>query len=323
MKFFSLTLLWIITLPGIALCHKNFPADTTKKKKIHIKKLMSGKDFALNQISFASEEIGYAVGQQCLVLKTKNGGKAWDYLLTSKINNWLYGIWCHTKDSVLLVGESGTILSSENGGHNFKRAVSYTSDTILSISFSGKTGFASGGCGLILKSTDGGSSWKRCKTGKPENLYAVCCVSGKIVYACGRNGSLIKSSDAGNSWYDVSLKNLTSFYSMSFLDSLEGFVAGEGGSIFRTTDGGKTWKQLNTQTHIKIYSVFFINRREGYFAGERGSLFYTEDGGITWTPIKTGTKADLYSLFFFSNNKGYAAGAEGTILGISFVNGEW
>ncbi|MFL5728685.1 MAG: WD40/YVTN/BNR-like repeat-containing protein, partial [Cytophagaceae bacterium] len=175
-----------LLLSGTGFCRIiETPEDTISiKRKLHCKVLMQKKSFALNHVHFISEKTGYAVGQQCLVLKTEDGGKTWNYLLTSKINNWLYSAAFHGRDSILLVGESGTMLASGDGGKKWKSVVSHTSDTIFSLSFcAGKTGFASGGKGMILLSKDQGNSWRKIKSNTDQNLYSVFCLHENLAYA--------------------------------------------------------------------------------------------------------------------------------------------
>src|SRR5262249_15142033 len=63
---------------------------------------------------------------------------------------------------------------------------------------SGRTGWAVGNGGTILKSSDAGASWTR-QTPTTFNLLGVH-FSGSTGYAIGANGTILRSTDLGASW---------------------------------------------------------------------------------------------------------------------------
>jgi photosystem II stability/assembly factor-like uncharacterized protein len=127
----------------------------------------------------------------------------------------------------------------------------------------------------IYKTTDGGASWSRQKTGAFNEVYLDVC----------------------------------------FLDTLEGWVAGMPGAVYHTTDGGASWTGQPTSGSIGwIYDVFFVDSLNGWIAGQNGGMEYTGDGGQTWSVVSTGTTENLYGLWFTSPTRGWACGASGTIL---------
>ena len=62
----------------------------------------------------------------------------------------------------------------------------------------GTTGFAATYSGLIMKSTDAGTSWKPQAKPTSNSLTAIHFVNSTLGFACGTNGTLVKTTDGGN-----------------------------------------------------------------------------------------------------------------------------
>ena len=61
-------------------------------------------------------------------------------------------------------------------------------------------GFAVGSSGVILRTTDGGLSWKDQESPSRANLYAVTAVSPNEAIAVGELGTVLVTSDGGRKW---------------------------------------------------------------------------------------------------------------------------
>src|SRR5215472_14149316 len=66
----------------------------------------------------------------------------------------------HRADTMVAVGDLGTIVRTTDGGATWKRIASGTTAGLLAVSFPDiDTGFAVGSQGTILRTLDGGATW--------------------------------------------------------------------------------------------------------------------------------------------------------------------
>ncbi len=78
----------------------------------------SGTTKILNSLSFVTNNLGYVVGQDGLILKTTNGGQQW-FQQQSGTTAWLTSVNAIDENNVLVAGDSGYILQTTNGGDNW------------------------------------------------------------------------------------------------------------------------------------------------------------------------------------------------------------
>lgn len=200
---------------------------------------------------FFSETTGYVVGVDGWISSTEDNGKTWIFH-KSNSTRALNSIVCKQRSRCWAAGDSGTIVFTLDG-ISWTRAITNTKTDLISIFFiSERKGFAGGVDGTLLRSMDGGHSWKPIddlpsqisKTdgslvGFWRAIYfyndSFGCVSSPIAAVC--------TQDGGASWYlpdfpketkGTLLVGLANFgKELKFVTSCAG--------DFITRDGGKTW----------------------------------------------------------------------------------
>jgi len=103
---------------------------------------------------------------------------------------------------VWVVGETGIIASSVDGGKTWTEQKSPVGETTLfGVFFKDRmTGWACGMDGLIILTKDGGKTWREIKPVLPSvPLYRITQVGNKL-WAVGRNGVILNSIDGGLTW---------------------------------------------------------------------------------------------------------------------------
>jgi photosystem II stability/assembly factor-like uncharacterized protein len=192
--------------------------------------------------------------------------------------------------------------------------------------FSSKNiGYIVGYDGVILKTTDCGSSWILHPFGSGNTmLYSVYFVNDTIGYLGGFNESsqywsaeLYRTNNGGTTW-DYQYSGLYPSgppTSLFFANKDTGFATGMGMGLTKTTDGGQNWIPVYTP-YFYFRSGLYTSRDTAFLVGDGGVNLISNDAGNTWLSPHTATYNDLHSVFFPENNNniGYAAGNQGTIV---------
>ena len=116
--------------------------------------------------------------------------------------------------------------------------------------------------GLIISTTDGGTSWKNVNSGTNLLLNCVKYTSLNNVYTVGLNGLILKSSDGGNKWKNDNSGISDRLVSICFPNEFTGYAVGANGRIVKTNADTITIKYcskdstatLSVPSSIKTYS---------------------------------------------------------------------
>ncbi len=170
-----------------------------------------------------------------------------------------------------------------------------------------QTGFVLGSAGTILKTTDGGFSWKRIECGLSSLLSEMLFITEEKGWAGGSEGVLMKTTDGGNTWEKVETGTLMLIQDIFFLTEEIGWFSCDNGFLKKTTDGGETWFRQTPDTISTLLSIQFLTENTGLIVTRKGVL-KTTDGGETWVTKLAISEGYFKCLRFPQINKGYAAG---------------
>src|SRR5260221_384117 len=130
--------------------------------------------------------------------------------------------------------------------HSFPQCVttrwSSNSEVLQAVSFSDSNhGIVVGNNGLVLWTSDGGSSWMNTIVidSLTNDFIDVAMTDSNNAVALGRNGEIFLSHDGGNTWmFQVRIphKNLNK---MVFSDQKNGTIVGGNGIMLKSNDGEK------------------------------------------------------------------------------------
>jgi len=194
-------------------------------------------------------------------------------------------------------------------------------------------GWVVGRSGTIFSTTDGGGNWSRQppnNVGTTALRSAGFANSGLQPYEdqmnwfVNQSGELMRvlpfSSPLGSEKMD--LRNIAGVH--FFGDGTFAWAVGDGGKIFNTTDAGSTWREQPSGTTQDLRAVSFLGSDVGWAVGENGTMLHTTNGGQTWATQPNRTSSDLNSIsFLIDGQRGYAAGHDGTILCTTDGGANW
>ena len=166
-----------------------------------------------------------------------------------------------------------------------------------------------GGPALLMRSLDGGETWRTLDLGK----YAAAILAVKffdentgLVFAGTdtdvekSNARIIMTKDGGQTWATVyqSTRPYELTWKASFPTRDVGYVTVQNYNpdkavservVAKTPDGGLTWKEIDlVDDHaVREFGVGFIDANTGW-VGTSTSGFHTTDGGKNWTRVEMG-----------------------------------
>jgi len=240
---------WAVGEQGVII-HTTNGGKTWEKQKSPV-------PFFHMKVYFATALKGWIASEQTHILHTNDGGKTW-------------GIQFKDKDAILksisfcdplhgwAVGEYGFIYHTRNGGVTWQKqggefVVSEETGDVEGGTFlfdvlavDPQTAWAVGIDGYVIKTVDGGKTWKEVATGAPETqLFCVASDRAGTVLV-GGSGTFLSSTDKGRTWKIPEFKPPIEYewiYGIARRGN-SGFVAvGGGGAIY--LEFSNTWKRVN------------------------------------------------------------------------------
>jgi photosystem II stability/assembly factor-like uncharacterized protein len=239
--------------------------------------------------------VGWAVGHQGSVLVTRDGGLQWTPQ-KSGVDVALRGVAFADTVSGVAVGDAGTILWTGDGGYRWNRVSSPVKSKLLSVAMTGQNVWITGEGGVLLRSVDGGLSFKQVAGIPAITLRAVRGARGepRKVFAAGDAGVLLVSDDAGATFREAMHAGATLRGLSVSSDGMRAIATGDQGRILRSTDGGKSWNPIASGTSVALAAVGFVDQN-GWAVGEKGTILHSLDQGASWQPLVSPTTADLTS----------------------------
>jgi len=196
-------------------------------------------------------------------------------------------------------------------------------NTITSISFvDTSTGWAVGGGGTVLKTTDGGDSWNAqipatntcagvASYGSGCNLNGVFFRDSSNGFVVGDYGTIWRTSNGGANWTAQALPGALLYAQLRgvHFQTATDAVAIGAGYAFWTNNGGTTWNQATgISTSVSLDAVQMVDATTGYTVGSSSYIYKTIDGGHTWiqqtTPAGLGGN-EITSIHFIDANNGF------------------
>jgi photosystem II stability/assembly factor-like uncharacterized protein len=176
----------------------------------------------------------------------------------------------------------------------------------------GRTGWAVGDAGRIVRTLDAGDIWTLRVSGTSFNLRGVWFTSALEGWAVGFNGTVLQSTNGGTSWRRLTnIPVSDNLMDVFFATPDTGWVVGGNGAILRTFDRGDTWTLFRVPSTGTLQSVAFAGTRHGWAVGDNGVIAGTHDRGLSWFRVPAITADDLTGVSRVSVDSAFAAGAQG------------
>lgn len=204
---------------------------------------------------------------------------------------------------------------------------------------SDRVAWASGSGSTVLRTEDGGASWKKLTvTSDTLDFRDVDAIDEKTAFVLsignGNASRIYKTTDGGATWA-LQFRNEDPkrfLDAMSFWDADHGIVIGDSidgrFDILMTKTGGESWMRVPPDilppalenegafaasgTNIAVYGKKYA--WIGLGSATRARVLHTRDGGLHWkvfdTPIKSGKSSGIFSIAFRDARHGVIVGGD-------------
>lgn len=275
------------------------------------------------------------------LFRSKDGGASWHASGLPMISVSALAI-DPLRSSRIYAGGSGGLYRSTDGGHRWRAAATTlvksgvvaiavdprVSDIVYAITGNGWLGVKSW---RLVKSTDGGKSWRAPKPGLSGRIVFSMAVDpwdSRTLYAGTWpafypdkgpvGGGVFKSTNGGRTWKPAGLaRRLVSAVAVDPQASTTVYAVA--GGIFKSTDAGRTWRKSGRGIGPVFQGALAIDPRSPttVYASvclssaclEGPGVFWSTNGGKTWRPFNQGLRTpDVVTLAIDSTGRTLYAG---------------
>jgi photosystem II stability/assembly factor-like uncharacterized protein len=216
---------------------------------------------------------------------------------------------CAAGERVVVAGEYGNVLFSDDNGGNWRQAAVPTTQMLTGLFFiDGLHGWSVGHDGLILASDDGGENWRLQRDGLAAqhelNLEVrdaarrhVAELERRLAAADAQTRAQIETEleDGRVSLEDADLTLAEPVFTAPlmdvwFNDAKRGWAVGAFGTLLATEDGGQHWAsrqaQLDNPEECHLNAITGDNKGRVFIAGECGVMYRSMDNGGKWESLQ-------------------------------------
>lgn len=210
---------------------------------------------------------------------------------------WLVAVTCTPSGRLVVVGEHGVIIYSDDNGTNWTQAAVPVNVTLTCVAFATpKLGWAAGHYGVILNTSDGGKTWQLRLNGIQANQLTTQAAQDPSVATSLSPAVSLAAKRAARFAADGPDKP---FLCMLALSSQKLIVFGAYRLTMLTDDAGKSWQDWSLHIYDRfshnIYGSAFAGRNY-YAVAEMGLVFCSKDGGDTFLPLTSPANVTLFGI---------------------------
>ncbi len=211
----------------------------------------------------------------------------------------------HDGERMLVAGEQGHILFSDDDGRSWVHADVPVSLAITSVAFAGQDqAWATAHDGYLLHSSDNGVSWQVKLSGSDVARLSVGAIEERVAALEAAVAAAAPESREELEWVldDAAFAleearaaidyGMTSpLLSVWFATDSVGYALGAYGVFLRTQDGGNTWvvegNRLDNPDNYHLYDIAQSSAGTLLIVGEAGTLLRSVDNGTEWLRVAT------------------------------------
>lgn len=224
-------------------------------------------------VHFYDATLGWAVGHDAVILRTKDGGTTWERVHWAPEDEAPFlDVWFADATNGFAVGAYGRCFVTADGGTTWTERPVAEEDLHLNQIARASNGrlYIAAESGQVLRSDDGGTTWSQIDTAYAGSLFGVLPLEGESVLVFGLRGHLFRSDDGGTSWTQIETGTLSMLNSGVRLTDGSIVIVGLGGTVLVSRDGGRNFDLRQQSSRSGIQSVVDAGAGKLVLTGEFG-----------------------------------------------------
>ncbi|WEL57704.1 YCF48-related protein [Pseudomonas kermanshahensis] len=235
----------------------------------------------LNALAFPTALEGWAVGNDGVILHSRDGGANWAVQLDGRHIGAL--VAAHYQALAKAYPKDAQWAQFAAEGQRLEQEGA--DKPLLGVWFAdARHGYAVGVFNLILRTDDGGSTWvpMQDRTDNPQgfHLNAIRAV-GDALYLVGEQGLLLKW-DAGQQRFVALPSPYPGTWFGVFGKPGEVLAYGLRGHVARSLDGGQSWAKVDTGVTQSITAASLDSHGDYWLFSQGGQVLRSRDGGLSF-----------------------------------------
>ena len=215
-------------------------------------------------------ELGWAVGHDAVILRTRDGGESWERVhYAPDEERPLLDVWFRDETNGFAIGAYGFFLVTEDGGDT------WTPREIATVEEE-EDDFYGGGFEYHLNHLSNPGEGR--------------------LFIAAEAGTVYRSEDGGETWLSLPSPYEGSFFGSLPLGGDTLLLFGLRGHLYRSEDGGETWSLLESSTTAMLTDGIRLQNGTVVVAGLSGTLLVSRDGGLTFTLIQREDRLGISSI---------------------------
>ena len=198
---------------------------------------------------------------------------------------------------IVAVGEHGIIIYSDSSGQSWRQAVVPVDLTLTTVAFATpQDGWAAGGLGVVLHTTDGGLTWKIQITGVQVNQL-IATAANQFAASYPTDPTVPRALHRASIFMQGGPDK--PFLSILPFDANNVQIFGAYRMCIKTKDAGASWQDCSLNVPDPISHNLYDGVQSGssiYIAGESGSVFRSNDRGNTFTALTAPANNTLFGI---------------------------
>jgi photosystem II stability/assembly factor-like uncharacterized protein len=224
--------------------------------------------------------LGWAVGHDEVVLRTRDGGLTWERVHHAPEHERpQLDVWFADERTGLAVGAYGGVLATSDGGDTWTPGIARGGDDfhLNQVAAADGTLFLAGEAGHLYRSDDKGATWQTLPSPYEGSFFGLLPRPDGSLLAFGLRGHLFRSTDGGRSWTPIATGTEESLTCALDLGEGRFVVGGMGGTLLWSDSAGTAVRREDLPDRKAI---------AGIVAGAPGTLLLVGEGGVRRVEIR-------------------------------------